>query len=101
MTEKNHERKRFLSPEQVNQLLAAAPNMRSSHYLPLAILLAVEHGCNRQEALDLKWSDVILSEQENLITFQRTKNGVTRTHRILLRVRKTSIPPMFRSHSAD
>ena len=88
LTEKNHERKRFLSPEQVTQLLAAASNMRSRHYLPLAILLAVEHGCSRQEVLDLKWPDVMLSEQENLITFHRTKNGVTRTHRIMPRTRE-------------
>ena len=86
LSEKDSERKNAQKPLEIEELLAAARQRRAKHYLPLAILLAVEHGCSTQEVLSLKWADVDLAE--NHITFHRTKNGVTRTHRIMPRTRE-------------
>ncbi|WP_338667984.1 integrase [Pseudodesulfovibrio methanolicus] len=86
LSEKASERKKAQKPLEIEKLLAAAHQRRAKHYLPLAILLAVEHGCSTQEVLSLKWANVDLAE--NHITFHRTKNGVTRTHRIMPRTRK-------------
>jgi len=83
LSEKDSERKNAQKPIEIEELLTAARQRRAKHYLPLAILLAVEHGCSTQEVLSLKWADVDLAE--NHITFHRTKNGVTRTHRIMPR----------------
>jgi hypothetical protein len=81
LSEKDSERKNAQKPLEIEELLAAARQRRAKHYLPLAILLAVEHGCSTQEVLSLRRADVDLAE--NHITFHRTKNGVTRTHRIM------------------
>ena len=86
LSEKTSERKNAQKPLEIEKLLAAAYQRRAKHYLPLAILLAVEHGCSTQEVLNLRWTDVDLAE--NHITFHRTKNGVTRTHRIMPRTRE-------------
>jgi integrase len=86
LSEKGSERKNAQKPLEIEELLAAARQRRAKHYLPLAILLAVEHGCSTQEVLSLKCADVDLAE--NHITFHRTKNGVTRTHRIMPRTRE-------------
>ncbi len=79
LCEKIHERKVFLMPEQVDQLLAAAAKGRGKNYMPLAILLTVEHGCCRQEILDLTWDKVDLDFEEgakSTCTAQRTRlNG--------------------------
>jgi len=85
LSEKASERKKAQQPLEIEKLLAAARQRRAKHYLPLAILLAVEHGCSTQEVLGLRWPDVDLAE--NHITFHRTKNGMTRTHRIMPRTR--------------
>ncbi len=73
LSEKDSERKNAQKPLEIEELLAAARQRRAKHYLPLAILLAVEHGCSTQEVLSLKLSDIDLAE--NQITFHRTKNG--------------------------
>jgi integrase len=85
LSEKDSERKNAQKPLEIEELIAAALQRRAKHYLPLAILLAVEHGCSTQEVLSLRWADVDL--EENCITFHRTKNDVTRTHRIMPRTR--------------
>lgn len=89
LSEKGSERKNAQKPLEIEELLAAAYQRRSRHYMPLAILLAVEHGCSTQEVLDLKASDI--NVPENFITFHRTKNGVTRTHKIMPRTRAAII----------
>ena len=89
LSEKVHERKQFMQPEKVEKLLKAAANGRARHYLPLAILLAVEHGLSKQEVLDLQWSDITLDYGETgIIRFYRTKTKVERVHRIMPRTRK-------------
>jgi len=85
LSEKGSERKVAQTPIQVDELLEAAYQRRSKHYLLLTILLAVEHGCSKQEVLSLKWSDISLTE--NRISFYRTKNEVPRTHQIMPRTR--------------
>lgn len=85
LSEKASERKVALTPEEVNRLLEVAKSGQSRHFMPLAILLAVEHGCSRQEVLSLKWGDIDF--RENRITFFRQKNGMTRTHKIMPRTR--------------
>ncbi len=86
LSEKGSERKTAQSPIEVDTLLEAARSRRSKHYMVLAILLAVEHGCSTQEVLTLQWSDINLPE--NHITFHRDKNGVSRTHQIMPRTRE-------------
>jgi integrase len=86
LSEKGSERKAAQSPMEVDALLEAARRRRAKHYLVLAVLLAVEHGCSTQEVLSLQWSDINLTE--NHITFHRDKNNVTRTHRIMPRTRE-------------
>ncbi len=89
LSEKDSERKNAQKPIEVDTLLEAAAQRRAKHYMVLAILLAVEHGCSTQEVLALKLADVHLDE--NRITFHRTKNGVTRSHQIMPRTREALI----------
>lgn len=88
LSEKQHERKSFLLPEQVDQVLKRAAQGQAKNYLPLAILLAVEHGCSKQEILDLKWADIHFDFQEaGMIRFYRTKNQQERVHLLMPRTR--------------
>jgi len=92
LSEKVHERKVFLMPAQLDLLIAQAAKGRSKHYMPLAILLAAEHGCSRQEILDLTWDKVDLDfEGKGAITFFRTKNKVERLQWIMPRTRQALI----------
>ena len=92
LSEKQHERKVFLKPDEVEVLLATAAKEKTRHYMVLAILLAVEHGCSRQEILDLKWSDIDLNFDElGTIRFFRTKNKQERLQFIMPRTREALI----------
>lgn len=62
LSEKDNERKNAQKPLEIEKLLEVARQRRAKHYLPLAILLAVEHGCSTQEDLSLKWADVDLAK---------------------------------------
>lgn len=89
LNEKQHERKIFLKPNELEVLLATAAKEKTRHYMVLAILLAVEHGCSRQEVLDLKWSDIDLDFGDSgTIRFFRTKNSQERLHCIMPRTRE-------------
>ena len=89
LNEKQHERKVFLKPDELETLLTIAALGKTRHYMVLAILLAVEHGCSRQEVLDLKWADIDLSFGDSgTIRFFRTKNGQERLHLIMPRTRE-------------
>lgn len=89
LSEKQHERKVFLTPNEVEILLEQARKQKTRHYMVLAILLAVEHGCARQEILDLKWSQIDLGFQDTgAINFYRTKNKNDRLHSIMPRTRE-------------
>ncbi len=83
LSEKHHERNRFLFRNEIQLLIAACQQTRSRHYMPALIWLAAEHGTSRQEVLDLKWTDVGLDcTEESLIHIYRTKNGNERTFKI-------------------
>lgn len=84
-SEKKHERATYLSPAQVDRLIKVAKEGNASHYLPLAILLAVEHGASKQEILDLKWQAIRFTGDGGTIHFHRTKNGIQRLHDIMPR----------------
>ncbi|MDC0336310.1 site-specific integrase [Pseudodesulfovibrio sp.] len=89
LSEKGHERKSFMYPAKVDKLLEKAASSRAKHYLPLAILLAVEHGASKQEILDLKWADITLDYGETgVVRFYRTKTGVERVHQLMPRTRE-------------
>lgn len=89
LSEREHERKSYMRPLKVDELLAAADKGRAKHYLSLAILLAVEHGASKQEILDLKWTNIDLNYGESgIISFHRTKTNVDRVHRIMPRTRE-------------
>lgn len=89
LSEREHERKAYMRPVKVDELLAVARKGRAKHYLPLAILLAVEHGASKQEILDLTWASIDLEYGESgVISFHRTKTNVDRVHRIMPRTRE-------------
>jgi len=89
LSEKQHERKVFLTPAEVEVMLKQAAKQKTRHYMVLAILLAVEHGCARQEILDLKWSQIDLDFQDTgTINFFRTKNKNDRLHSIMPRTKE-------------
>ncbi|CCH48524.1 tyrosine-type recombinase/integrase [Pseudodesulfovibrio piezophilus] len=89
LNEKQHERKNFLTPKEVEILLAQAAKQKTRHYMVLAILLGLEHGCSRQEVLDLTWADIDLEFGDlGLIRFYRTKNKQERLHTIMPRTRE-------------
>jgi integrase len=86
ISEKKLERCRYLMPDKINDLLDACRQLRNAkNYMP-AIVLAIEHGCAKQEILDLKWSNVDFDN--NKVTFYRTKNGMRRTRSMLPRTQK-------------
>lgn len=80
LSEKQHERNRFLHPNELFSLVDASKQTKAKHYLPALIFLGAEHGSSKQEALSLKWSDIDF-EHGNLgtIRFYRNKNQKERT----------------------
>lgn len=100
LSEKQHERKNFLTPEEVEVLLEQAEKQKTRHYMVLAILLGLEHGCSRQEVLDLKWSDINLDfGNSGLIRFYRTKNKQERLHAIMPRTKEALLKRKARLES--
>jgi len=92
LSEKAHERKRFLTPSELVRLVEAASQGRTKKYLPAIIYLGAEHGASKQEILSLKWSDIDFSFSERgLIHFYRTKNKRERTDFLMPRTKKALI----------
>ncbi len=92
LSERAHERNRYLLPGQIKSLVSCSRKTRAKYYLPVLIYLAVEHGTSKQEALSLKWSDIDHSiEGEGMIRFFRTKNKKERTQLIMPRTKKALI----------
>ena len=58
LSEKTHERKRFLFPVELDRLIDVTQKHRGKFYLPAIIFLGAEHGASKQEVLSLKWSDI-------------------------------------------
>lgn len=89
LSEKEHERKRFLTPEQIGSLVKASQLTRAKHYLPVLIYMGAEHGTSKQEALSLEWKDIDFNFQDaGIIRFHRTKNDHERTEFLMPRTRQ-------------
>jgi len=97
LSEKAHERKRFLLPEELDRLIEATQKARGRFYLPAAIYLGAEHGASKQEVLSLRWSDINFDYQgKGLIRFFRTKNKRERTEFLMPRAREALLS--WRNH---
>jgi len=89
-SEKDHERNRFLIPEEIQLLIDASGKVRGKFYLPALIYLGVEHGTSKQEALSLLWEDIDFEFQEiGLVRIFRTKNGHERTEFLMPNARQS------------
>lgn len=88
LSEKQHHRTVFLTPVELDRLLACAEKSQAG-YLVSAILMGAEHGASAQEVLSLKWSDIDFDfDGDGRITFYRTKNDRLRTMRLMPRTRE-------------
>jgi integrase len=88
LNEKDHERKRFLLPRELDRLIRATEKTRAKFYLPAIIYLGAEHGASKQEILDLKWPDVDFAYRDTgIIRFFRTKNRRERVEFLMPRTR--------------
>jgi len=89
LSEKEHERNRFLLPAELDNLLEASQKTRAKFYMPALIFLGAEHGASRQEALSLRWKDVNFDyEQRGTIRLFRTKNNKERTEYLMPRTKE-------------
>ena len=89
LNEKDHERNRFILPDEVDKLIEAAKQTRAKFYLPAIICLGAEHGAAKQEILGLKWSKINFDYNGNgLITLYRTKTKRERTDCIMPRTKQ-------------
>jgi len=90
LSEKDHERNRFLLPKELDRLLETAGKVRGKYYLPALICLGSEHGASKQEALSLKWGDVDFEYKgRGIIRFFRIKNGRERIEYLMPRTKET------------
>jgi site-specific recombinase XerD len=92
LSEREHERNRFVLPHEIALLIEATRTLRSKHYLPALIYLGAEHGTSKQEALSLKWSDIDFNFRDlGLITFFRSKTRRRRTDYLMPRSREALV----------
>jgi site-specific recombinase XerD len=88
LSEKSHERTRFLLPDEIEKLVAASQKTKAKFYLPALIYLGAEHGASKQECLDLKWSDIDFNHgDKGKILLFRTKNKQKRWGDLMPRTR--------------
>jgi integrase len=88
LSEKDHERKRFLLPRDLDRLIRATQKTRAKFYLPAIIYLGAEHGASKQEILDLKWPDIDFTFRDTgIIRLFRTKNRRERVEFLMPRTR--------------
>ena len=88
ISEKEHERKNFLFPNDLERLLEATQETRARFYLPSIVLLGAEHGASKQEIIDLRWSKIAFDwNGTGLISFFRTKNKRERTDFLMPRTK--------------
>ncbi len=92
LNEKEHERNRFLFPNELDNLIEASLQLRARYYLPAIIYLGAEHGASRQEILSLRWSDINFDyNDKGIISFYRTKNKNQRTEYLMPRTKEALI----------
>lgn len=89
LSEKEHERNRYLLPDEIFALINASKKTKAKNYLPALIFLGAEHGASMQEALSLKWKDINFNfEDLGMIRFFRTKNQKERTEHLMPNTKK-------------
>ena len=89
LSEKDHQRNRFLLPDGLENLVAATQHTRAKFYMPAIIYLGAEHGAAKQEILDLEWAKIDFEfKGAGLITLFRTKNKRERTEFLMPRTKK-------------
>jgi integrase len=82
-------RTRSLTPQELNNLLEASHRTKSGKSMTAAILLGAEHGCSRQEILDLREADIDFDQSSiGTIRFHRRKNDEERLQFLMPRTRK-------------
>nr|WP_320013305.1 site-specific integrase [uncultured Desulfobulbus sp.] len=100
LSERAHERNRFLRPQEISVLIEAAKTTKAKNYLPALIYLGCEHGASKQEALSLRWSDIKFDyEDTGLISFHRTKTDNERTEYLMPNTRDALLH--WQSHQAS
>jgi site-specific recombinase XerD len=100
LSEKEHERNRFLLPSEIEELVAASRKTKAKYYLPALIYLGAEHGASKQECLDLEWGDINFEYSGlGMINLFRTKNGCERTEYIMPRTKEALMS--WRKHLVD
>lgn len=89
LSEKAHERKKFLLPNHLDTLIDACQKNRAKFYLPAIILLGAEYGASKQEILSLKWPDIDFDfDETGIIKFFRTKNSRERVEFLMPRTKQ-------------
>ena len=89
LSEKDHQRNRFLLPDGLEKLVEATQQIRAKFYLPAIIYLGAEHGAAKQEILDLEWAKIDFEfKGTGLISLFRTKNKRERTEFLMPRTKK-------------
>lgn len=89
LSEKCHERNKFIMPDEIEKLIRASQKTRAKFYMPALIYLGAEHGTSKQEALSLQWADINFDfDDDGLIRFFRTKNKNERTEFLMPRTRQ-------------
>ena len=97
LSEKEHERNKYLLPEQLDNLVSASQQVRSKFYMPSLIYLGAEHGTSRQEALGLEWDHINFDYKGiGLIRFFRKKNRRERTEFLMPRTKEALLS--WKSH---
>lgn len=86
LSEKEHERTRFVLPTDIDGLLAACAKTKAKHYMPAILLLAVEHAAAKQEILCLEWKHIDF--EHDLIHFHREKNDMQRLQKLMPRTKR-------------
>jgi len=89
LNEKQHERNKFLLPQNIEKLIEVSGNTKAKFYMPALIYLGAEHGASKQEVLSLQWPDINFQYKEvGVIRFFRTKNGNERTEFLMPRAKQ-------------
>lgn len=92
LSEKKHQRNKFLLPDGVITLIEASKLTIAKYYMPALIYLGAEHGASKQEVLSLRWSDIDFNfDGVGIIRFFRTKNNKERTEYFMPRSREAII----------
>ena len=76
----DNERRRFLSDDEIQRVLASAKESEN-RFLYTVVLLALSTGMRQSEIMTLRWRNVLVEDGANmgLLVMEKTKNGDART----------------------